>query len=210
MTRSITLNIDGIKNFLTDDEINSFQEKVGDIHHSMANRTGRGAEFLGWLDLPSTITSDFINEIKEAAEQIRKDSEAVIVVGIGGSYLGARAVIEAVTPFFPTNGKGNPAIIYAGNNISEDYLSELTGMLGDKDYSIIVISKSGTTTEPAIAFRILKEHIENKYGKAEAKSRIISITDKEKGALKKLSDEEVIKHSSFPMMSAAGFRYLHR
>lgn len=195
---NISIDTNGIKDFLTEDEINSFQEKAGDIHHSMKNRTGRGAEFLGWLDLPANITPEFINDLKQTAEGIRKNSEAVIVVGIGGSYLGARAVIEAVIPFFPKNEKGNPSIIYAGNNISEDYLSELTGMLGDKDYSIIVVSKSGTTMEPAIAFRILKEHIENKYGKAGAKSRIVSITDKEKGALKKLSDEESYKTYTIP------------
>jgi glucose-6-phosphate isomerase len=195
---NISIDTNGIRDFLTEDEINSFQEKVSDIHHSMTNRTGRGAEFLGWLDLPTNITPEFINDLKETAEGIRKNSEAVIVVGIGGSYLGARPVIEAITPFFPKYDYGNPSIIYAGNSISEDYLAELTGMLGDKDYSIIVISKSGTTTEPAIAFRILKEHIENKYGKAGAKSRIVSITDKEKGALKKLSDEESYKTFIIP------------
>lgn len=194
----ITLNTEGIKNFLTEDEIHSFQEKVGDIHHSMTNRTGRGAEFLGWLDLPSGISTDFINDIKNTADELRKDSEAVIVVGIGGSYLGARAVIEAVTPFFPDHGKGNPSIIYAGNNISEDFLTELTGMLDDKDYSVIVISKSGTTTEPAIAFRILKAHMEDKYGEKGSESRIVSITDKEKGALKKLSDEAGYKTFIIP------------
>ena len=156
----------------------------------MTNRTGRGAEFLGWLDLPSNISENEIRDIEETAHKLRTNSDVIIVIGIGGSYLGARAVVEALSSFFPEYGKGNPSIIYAGNNISEDYLAELTSMLDKKDYSIIVISKSGTTTEPAIAFRILKNHIEAKYGKDGAQSRIISITDKEKGALKKLSDEE--------------------
>ena len=188
--QNISLNTDGINDFLTEDEINSFREKVGDIHHSMTNRTGRGAEFLGWLDLPSNISENEIRDIEETAHKLRTNSDVIIVIGIGGSYLGARAVVEALSSFFPEYGKGNPSIIYAGNNISEDYLAELTSMLDKKDYSIIVISKSGTTTEPAIAFRILKNHIEAKYGKDGAQSRIISITDKEKGALKKLSDEE--------------------
>ena len=195
---NISLNTDGIEDFLSEIEIDSFNEKVSDIHHSMTNRTGRGAEFLGWLDLPTNISTTLIDDIKETAGNLRKNSEVIIVTGIGGSYLGARAVIEALTPYFPENGKGNPAILYAGNNISEDYLSELTGMLGDKDYSIIVISKSGTTTEPAIAFRILRENIESKYGKEGARERIVSITDKEKGALKKLSDAEGYKTFIIP------------
>ena len=187
---SISIGTDGVMDFLTEDEINSFSEKVGDIHHSMTNRTGRGAEFLGWMNLPSSISENFIRDLKETALHIRENSDTVVVVGIGGSYLGARAVIEALTPSFSSGNEGNPSILYAGNNISEDYLSELITLLDSKNYSIIVISKSGTTTEPAIAFRILREHIENKYGKEEAKNRIFSITDKEKGALKKLSDEE--------------------
>lgn len=195
---NISLIIDGVKDFLTKDEINSFSEKTGDIHYSMCNRTGRGAKYLGWFDLPSSISENDIAEIEQTAFRLREKSEIIVVIGIGGSYLGARAVIEALSPFFPQNEKGKPSIVYAGYNISEDYLSELTAMLDTKDYSIIVISKSGTTTEPAIAFRILREHIEAKYGKDEAKNRIISITDKEKGALKKLSDEEGYKTFVIP------------
>lgn len=187
---NISLNIEGIRSFLTKDEINSFREKTGDIHHSMSNRTGRGAEFLGWLHLPSSITENEIRNMEQTANGLREISEVIVVIGIGGSYLGARAVIEALSPFFPESGKGNPSILYAGNNISEDYLSELLQMLDTKDYSIIVISKSGTTTEPAIAFRILRNHLINKYGKEDSGKRIISIADEEKGSLKKLSDEE--------------------
>lgn len=187
--QNINLNIEGVSNFVTEDEINSFTEKTGDIHNSMVNRTGRGAEFLGWLNLPSSIPVNFIRDIKETASHIRENSDTVVVVGIGGSYLGARAVIEALTSSFPS-ANDTPSILYAGNNISEDYLSELLVVLDTKNYSIIVISKSGTTTEPAIAFRLLRNHIEKKYGKEEAKKRIYSITDKDKGALKKLSDEE--------------------
>jgi glucose-6-phosphate isomerase len=195
---NISIDTNGLNSFLTEDEINSFQERVSDVHHSMTNRTGRGAEFLGWLDLPSNISTELISNINETSGDLRRNSEAVFVIGIGGSYLGARAVFEALTPYFQSQENGNPSILYAGNNISEDYLAELISMLGSKDYSIIVISKSGTTTEPAIAFRILKEHIENKYGKVGAKSRIVSITDKEKGALKKLSDEEGYKTFIIP------------
>ena len=195
---NISLNTDSIKDFLTETEIDSFQEKVGDIHHSMTNRTGRGAEFLGWLDLPSATSNDFLEDIKTTAESLRQRSDVIIVIGIGGSYLGARAVIEALSPYFQKNSKGNPSIIYAGNNISEDYLGELIKMLDTKDYSLIVISKSGTTTEPAIAFRILRQHIEKKYGKDESVNRIVAITDKEKGALKKVSDEENYKTFIIP------------
>ena len=195
---NISLNTDAIKDFLTETEIDSFQEKVGDIHHSMTNRTGRGAEFLGWLDLPSATSNDFLEDIKTTAESLRQRSDVIIVIGIGGSYLGARAVIEALSPYFQKNSKGNPSIIYAGNNISEDYLGELIKMLDTKDYSLIVISKSGTTTEPAIAFRILRQHIEKKYGKDESVNRIVAITDKEKGVLKKVSDEENYKTFIIP------------
>ena len=194
----LIVNTDGVMDFLKQDEIDSFYERVGDINHSMWQRTGKGSDFLGWLDLPSRISETEIEDIKETARKIRENSEAVIVIGIGGSYLGARAVIEALSGYFDSYEKGNPEIIYAGNNISEDYLSELTGVLDIKDYSIIVISKSGTTTEPAIAFRILRQHIEKKYGNAEAKERIIAITDAEKGALKKLSGTEGYKTFVIP------------
>ncbi len=202
--QNISLNIEGVRSLLTEDEINSFTEKVSDIHNSMIKRTGRGAEFLGWLNLPSSIPEYSIRDIKETALKIRANSDTIVVVGIGGSYLGARAVIEALTSSLPSVN-GNPAVLYAGNNISEDYFSELLGVLDKMSYSIIVISKSGTTTEPAIAFRLLRNHIEKKYGKEEAKSRIYSITDKEKGALKKLSDEE--GYTTFVIPDDVGGRF---
>ena len=202
--QNISLNIEGVRSLLTEDEINSFTEKVSDIHNSMIKRTGRGAEFLGWLNLPSSIPEYSIRDIKETALKIRANSDTIVVVGIGGSYLGARAVIEALTSSLPSVN-GNPAVLYAGNNISEDYFSELLGVLDKMSYSIIVISKYGTTTEPAIAFRLLRNHIEKKYGKEEAKSRIYSITDKEKGALKKLSDEE--GYTTFVIPDDVGGRF---
>lgn len=166
--------------------------KVELQHQVLVSKTGKGNEFLGWLDLPEQLKSRLISNINDAASALRKNSDLFIVTGIGGSYLGARAVIEALNSFFPylSEEPAKPYILYAGHQLSEDYLSELLKILDHKDYSLVVISKSGTTTEPAIAFRILKKHIEKKYGKAEAKSRIIAITDRAKGALKKMADEE--------------------
>ena len=170
------------------------------------SRTGAGNDFLGWVNLPSTITPDFIKDVKAKAEELRKKSEVFVVVGIGGSYLGARAVIEALSNHFEQLvDTGNPKIIYAGHNMSEDYMSDLIKLLDKKDYSMTVISKSGTTTEPAVAFRILKNHIEKKYGKAEAKTRIVAITDKAKGALKVLSDSEGYK--TYVVPDDVGGRY---
>ncbi|MBR4138007.1 MAG: glucose-6-phosphate isomerase, partial [Bacteroidales bacterium] len=170
------------------------------------SRTGAGNDFLGWVNLPSSITPDFIKDVKAKAEELRKKSEVFVVVGIGGSYLGARAVIEALSNHFEhLVDTGNPKIIYAGHNMSEDYMSDLIKLLDKKDYSMTVISKSGTTTEPAVAFRILKNHIEKKYGKAEAKTRIVAITDKAKGALKVLSDSEGYK--TYVVPDDVGGRY---
>ena len=170
------------------------------------SRTGAGNDFLGWVNLPSSITPAFIKDVKAKADELRKKSEIFVVVGIGGSYLGARAVIEALSNHFEhLVNTGNPKIIYAGHNMSEDYMSDLIKLLDKKDYSMTVISKSGTTTEPAVAFRILKNHIEKKYGKAEAKTRIVAITDKAKGALKVLSDSEGYK--TYVVPDDVGGRY---
>jgi len=153
-----------------------------------------GNDFLGWIDLPSKTTNDELNRIKNCASGLALQSDIIVVIGIGGSYLGARAVIDALSGNF--NGllsreeRKSPLIIYAGQNIGEGYHNELLSILDKKDFSIIVISKSGTTTEPAIAFRLLKAHIEKKYGKDAARERIAAVTDKAKGALKKLSDSE--------------------
>ena len=157
--------------------------------------TGAGNDFLGWTDLPTRTAQEEINDIIATAEALRKDCEYVVCVGIGGSYLGAKAVIEALSDSFAayrTDGKG-PKVIFAGQNIGEDYLFELRNLLNGKKFGIIVISKSGTTTEPAIAFRILKEELEQRVGKADAAKRIVAITDARRGALRQLATEEGYK-----------------
>ena len=154
-------------------------------------KKGAGSDFLGWLDLPINYDKDEFERIKEAAKKIRSNSDILIVIGIGGSYLGARAAIEFIhSSFYNEKKKDTPNIYFAGNNISSDYLSELIELCKDKDISVNVISKSGTTTEPAVAFRIFKELVEKKYGSAGAKERIFVTTDKARGTLKKLADDE--------------------
>lgn len=176
-----------------------------DAYKQLNERSGKGNDYLGWIDLPESITEELLQKIKKTASSIAKQSEVVVIIGIGGSYLGARAVIEALQLPFPEYASGSPEIVYAGNSLSEDYLYGLVKMLDKRDYSLIVISKSGTTTEPAIAFRILKEHCENKYGEEEAVKRIFAITDKSRGALKKLSTEK--GYTTFEIPDDVGGRY---
>jgi len=184
-----------IRSFVTDEQLREYENKIENTFKTIYDKSGAGNDFLGWVTLPSEMTKEFIQDIKNQAELLRKKSEVFVVVGIGGSYLGARAVIESLTHQFASlMDKANETqIVYAGHNMSEDYLVELLELLDKKDYSMAVISKSGTTTEPAVAFRILKNHLENKYGKEEAKSRIVAITDKERGALKTLANTEGYK-----------------
>ncbi len=188
-------------------EIYNFQEAIDAHFVALRERTGKGSDFLGWTELPSAIEEGLMAKIETAAARFREKSDVSVVVGIGGSYLGARAVIEALSsPFNLLNKKaGNPVMLYAGNNISEDYLAELLQVLDEKDYTLTVISKSGTTTEPALAFRLLRRHAEKKYGLEEARRRIIAITDKEKGALKQLADEE--GYETFVVPDDVGGRY---
>ncbi len=189
---NLNLNIDKVLDFVSLNEIKSFQPQIDKHFKTLFNKTGKGKDFLGWINLPSEIDENLIKDIKSDAQKIREIADIFVVIGIGGSYLGARAVIEALSHNFNNlleTGK-NPLVLFAGQNIGEDYLADLLDILDKKDYAITVISKSGTTTEPAIAFRIIKNHLEKKYGKQEAKKRIIAITDKEKGALKELSKEE--------------------
>jgi len=187
----IKININRISKFTGEDQLKSLQPEIDKHYKLLTEKNGAGNEFLGWLTLPEeTLNSSLIKKINDEALRFRATSELVVVIGIGGSYLGARAIIDALSPQFKHYQKGNPEIIYAGQNISEDYLFDLMQLLNKRDYSIIVISKSGTTTEPAIAFRLLKNHLENKYGKEHAKTRIVAITDKSRGALKKLADKE--------------------
>ena len=187
-------NLKHIKNFISEDQLLVYKNKVKETFTTIYEKRGAGNDFLGWTTLPSEMTKEFIQDIKDQAELLRKKSEVFVVVGIGGSYLGARAVIEAISHQFGTLiNKADTQIVYAGHNMSEEYMVELLELLDQKDYSMAVISKSGTTTEPAVAFRILKNHLENKYGKEEARTRIVAITDKAKGALKTLANEEGYK-----------------
>ena len=171
-----------------------YKEKVENIHKDLNRRAGLENDFVGWLDLPTNYDKKEFAKIKKAAKKIKKESDILVVIGIGGSYLGARAVIESLTSTFnnmlTTKERKYPQILFAGNNLSPNYINELIEYIGDKDFSVNVISKSGTTTEPAIAFRIFREILENKYGIDEARSRIYVTTDKKKGALKTLADNE--------------------
>ena len=174
--------------FLDKAVVNALESRISSVYETIYKKTGAGNDFHGWLNLPSEIDEALLADIEKTAADLRKKSEIFVVIGIGGSYLGARAVIEALQNHFaPLTGE-KPLIVYAGHNMSEDYLHDLMAILDKKDYSLAVISKSGTTTEPAIAFRILKQHIINKYGETEAASRIVTITDKARGALKQLAN----------------------
>ena len=180
--------------FISCEEINSLAPYIKVAHEQLHNKTGAGNDFLGWVDLPVDYDKEEFARIKQAADKIRSDSDILIVIGIGGSYLGARAAIEMLSHSFANSVskelRNGPQIFYAGNSISSTYLAELIEAVEGKDFSVNVISKSGTTTEPAIAFRVFKELLENKYGKEGAKGRIYATTDKAKGALKTLSDAE--------------------
>lgn len=175
-------------------EIDNIKEQVFKVHDILHNKLGLGKEFLGWLDYPVEFNKDEFERIKKASEKIKNDSQVLVVIGIGGSYLGARAAIEALSHSFynllPYSKRKTPEIYFVGNNISSKYLVDFLDIIDGKNISINVISKSGTTTEPAIAFRVLKDYMEKRYGKEEAAKRIYVTTDKEKGALKKLAEDE--------------------
>lgn len=188
------------------EDIMEYEKGIKQIHKSLHENANDEHEFLGWLELPTNYDKEEFARIKKVAQKIKSDSEVFLCIGIGGSYLGARAVIEALTHTFYNYEKRNtPQILYAGNNLSPNYINDLIDIIGDRDISINVISKSGTTTEPAIAFRIFREFLENKYGVEEARKRIYCTTDKEKGALKKLADEE--KYECFVIPDNIGGRY---
>jgi len=182
------IDLSHVQPFLDKNIKNELESKVSGVYDTIFHKTGAGNDFLGWVNLPSEIDESLLADIEKTAADLRKKSEIFVVIGIGGSYLGARAVIEALQNHFASLTNEKPLIVYAGHNMSEDYLHDLMAVLDKKDYSLAVISKSGTTTEPAIAFRILKQHIINKYGEKEAASRIIAITDKARGALKQLAN----------------------
>jgi len=191
--KALDIDIKLIEQFVAGDSVDNFQDEIKKHHESIIQKTGKGNDFLGWVDLPAEISGDLLQDIEETATALRSKTDYLVVVGIGGSYLGAKAVIEALKDSFDDFKSGGTKVLYAGQNLSEDYMAELMNFLSDKEYGICVISKSGTTTEPAVAFRILKNHLEHKVGKEEARKRIIAITDKERGALKVLANQEGYK-----------------
>ena len=203
----IKLNLEKAK--IDEKEIMKYKSQVENIHKDLHRRAGDEEDFVGWLELPTNYDKEEFERIKKAAEKIRKESDVLLVIGIGGSYLGARAVIDVLNSSFVNLQKEEkrkyPMIFYVGNNLSPNYINELIEILEDKDFSVNVISKSGTTTEPAIAFRIFREILENKYGIDEARSRIYVTTDKQRGALKTLSEME--GYERFIVPDNVGGRY---
>jgi len=198
--KSISLNITKAASFLAEGAVKAYEPKVKAAQEALENGTCEGNDFLGWLHLPSSITPEFLNEIQAVANTLREKCEVVVVAGIGGSYLGARAVIEGLGNSFAwlVNDKKNTTILFAGNNIGEDYLFELTSFLKDKKFGVINISKSGTTTETALAFRLLKKQCEDQRGKEEAKDVIVAVTDAKKGAARTCADKEGYKSFIIP------------
>ena len=198
--KSISLNITKAASFLAEGAVKAYEPKVKAAQEALENGTCEGNDFLGWLHLPSSITPEFLGEIEAVANTLREKCEVVVVAGIGGSYLGARAVIEGLGNSFAwlLNDKKNPTILFAGNNIGEDYLFELTSYLKDKKFGVINISKSGTTTETALAFRLLKKQCEDQRGKDEAKDVIVAVTDAKKGAARTCADKEGYKSFIIP------------
>ena len=195
--------------FFQEHEVTYLKDTVKQLHHTIHEKTGAGSDYLGWLSLPSDYDKEEFLRIKKSAEKIKNDSDILLVIGIGGSYLGARAAIEMLQHSFynllPKEKRNAPQIIFAGNNISSTYMKDIMDLLEGKDFSINVISKSGTTTEPAIAFRIFRKVLEEKYGKEEAKKRIYATTDKARGALKTVADEEGFE--TFVIPDDVGGRY---
>ena len=194
---------------ITQKTILTYKEQVENIHKDLHRRASDEKDFVGWLELPTNYDKEEFARIKKSAQKIKKESDILLVIGIGGSYLGARAVIEALTSSFynmlSEKDRKYPQVLYVGNNLSPNYINELIEYIGDKDFSVNVISKSGTTTEPAIAFRIFREILENKYGIDEARSRIYATTDKAKGALKTLAQNE--GYEQFVVPDNVGGRY---
>lgn len=209
MKKMLSLDLSKINPYVVDYEIEYMQEMVKDAHKKLHEGTGAGNDFLGWLSLPYDYDKEEFARIKNAAEKIKKDSEILIVIGIGGSYLGARAAIEMLNDSFfnsiEKEKRKNPYIFFVGNNISSTYMNDLLNLVKDKEVSVNVISKSGTTTEPAIAFRVFKDLMEKKYGKEGAKKRIFATTDKSRGALKSLADAE--GYETFVIPDNVGGRY---
>lgn len=204
--KSIQVEVKNVLATVSEAEIKALDAEVAAATSKLYDGNGEGNDFLGWLRLPSETSDSLIEEISSTAAQLRSLCDYVVCIGIGGSYLGAKAVIEALSDSFATLKQHNgPQVLFAGQNIGEDYLYELQSLLSDKKFGIIVISKSGTTTEPAIAFRLLKEQLEKQVGKAEASKRIVAITDANRGALRKLATEEGYK--TFVIADNVGGRF---
>lgn len=209
MSNKVTFDYSKANSFLSPAEVERMKKLTLDAKKVLVEKSGDGNDFLGWIDLPVNYDKEEFERIKKAAEKIQQDSEVLIVIGIGGSYLGARAAIEFLGHSFYNNVdksiRKTPEIYYAGNSISSTYLKHLMQVVGERDFSVNIISKSGTTTEPAIAFRIFKEMLEKRYGKEEAAKRIYATTDKAKGALKNLATEE--GYESFVVPDDVGGRF---
>lgn len=197
---NISLSIDKALGFVSPESVAAYEGLVKKYSETLHNGTGKGSDFLGWLHLPSSISDEHLTDIEQTAAKLRAKCDIVVVVGIGGSYLGAKAVIDAFSNTFDwlQTERKNPVMVYAGQNIGEDYLYELSGLLAGKSFGIINISKSGTTTEPALAFRILKKQLEDAVGKTEAKERIVAVTDAARGALRTLATQEGYKTFIIP------------
>lgn len=188
---TFTLNIEHCQPFVTNEELQGMVENTRAAKRTLLAGDGKGNDFLGWVNLPAELSAEVVSSIKLDVARLAPKSQVFVVIGIGGSYLGARAVIEALqSEFSAVEGRDYPYVVYAGHTLSEDYYHQLLSLLDQKDYSVAVISKSGTTTEPAVAFRIIKAHLEAKYGKCEAASRIIAITDAKRGALHEIAVQE--------------------
>ncbi|MBQ5451833.1 MAG: glucose-6-phosphate isomerase [Bacteroidales bacterium] len=205
--KDLKLDISKAFGFVSENDYKALQDKALQSNAALYDKTLPGNDFLGWVDVRNIISLGELLEIEKKAAELREKIEVLVVIGIGGSYLGAKAVIEALSNSFAQMNykKGKPLVLFAGQNIGEDYISELMDAIADKSYALCVISKSGTTTEPAIAFRLLKAKIEEKYGKKEAADRIVAITDKSRGALRTLADSEGYK--TFVIGDTVGGRF---
>ncbi len=202
----IKVDLTSISDFVSQEALDAMAPRVAEAHQTLEAGTGAGNDFLGWRELPANYDKEEFARIKKAAAKIQSDSEALVVIGIGGSYLGARAVIDLIqSPNYNLKKKNTPDIFFAGNTLSTDAVLEVLELVGDRDFSVNVISKSGTTTEPAVAFRIFKAALERKYGKEGARGRIYATTDAHKGALKGLADAE--DYEEFVVPDNVGGRY---
>jgi glucose-6-phosphate isomerase len=203
MAPKMTYDDRTLRNWITEGEFNGYLESAQTAQQRLSSGTGAGSDFLGWQFLPQTIPQSLVSSVVEKAQEIRAQADVLVCIGIGGSYLGAKAAIEALSPSFDDMRK--PRVVFAGHHINSDYLADLLTLLGDKNVAVNVISKSGTTTEPGITFRVMRQWMEKKYGKAGAGKRIVATTDPQKGALRKLAGEE--HYATFDIPENVGGRF---